>query len=325
MEPLPATTRTVGTADGASLYAEVSGDPDAEVTLVLAHGWTLNSASWEAQATALGGAARIVTYDQRGHGRSERGTAPLSIRLLGGDLGAVLDQLAPSGPVVLAGHSMGGMSVMALAGLRPELFGGRVRGVALVDTAAVGRGRARLGIIRRPLATLTSGTIRLVMAIMAKTPALAEPVRRRLTADRAAALRSTRWLLFGPDAPEAAVAACAAMISATPTRSVGGFYPALRAHDEYASLPALARVPVRVVVGSLDRLTPVSLSRRMAAAIDGAELIVEPDTGHLLQMERPEIVTDALRTLLDAVTGDSVTGHSVPGQGSEPDRASERA
>lgn len=297
---MEAATSIVHTADGAGLHAEMTGDPHAPVTLVLAHGWTLTAASWAAQVAALGGdRVRVIAYDQRGHGRSTRGTAPLSIRLLGSDLGTVLDALAPTGPVVLAGHSMGGMSLMALAALRPELFGGRVVGVGLVGTAAGGLGRARLGLARRPVAGLTSCVVRFVMAVMAHAPALATPVRRRLNANRASTLRNTRWLLFGPGAPESAVAACAAMIDATPTRSVGGFYPALRAHDEYAALATLACVPVRVVVGALDRLTPLPLSRRIAAAIDGAELLVEPETGHMLMMERPEVVTGALRALVD--------------------------
>jgi pimeloyl-ACP methyl ester carboxylesterase len=310
-----ASTRTVHTGDGAALHVEVTGDPEAPVTLVLAHGWTLTSASWAAQVAALAGDdIRVIAYDQRGHGASTRGSAPLSIRLLGYDVATVLDSLAPTGPVVLAGHSMGGMSVMALAAIRPRLFGTRVRGVALVGTAAE-FGSPRLGITSRPLVLLTNAAIRVAMATMAKAPALANLVRRHVSADRRSTLRDTRWLLFGPDAPERVVAACAAMVDATPTRVIGAFYAALRAHDEWAALATLARVPVRVVVGALDRLTPVSASRRIAEAIDGAALTVEPDTGHMLLMERPAVVTRVLRDLLDDARAALATGASAASDG----------
>src|SRR4051812_39647040 len=136
----------VRTGDGALLHAVVDGSDDAPVTLVLAHGWTLAQASWDDVAELLtpsvaAGELRLIRYDQRGHGRSTWGryvdhVNELSIDQLGADLGNLLDQLAPTGPVVLAGHSMGGMTIMCLAAARPELFGDRVRGVALVSTSA---------------------------------------------------------------------------------------------------------------------------------------------------------------------------------------------
>ena len=136
----------VSTSDGALLHAVVDGDEDAPVTLVMAHGWTLAQAAWDDVADLLRpritqGELRLVRYDQRGHGRSTWGryaddVGELSIDQLGVDLGDILDQLVPTGPVVLAGHSMGGMTIMCLAAARPDLFDGRVRGVALVSTSA---------------------------------------------------------------------------------------------------------------------------------------------------------------------------------------------
>lgn len=123
--------------DGIRLHAEVDGDRDAEVTVVFCHGFTMSSQSWRAQRLALGRQARVVVWDQRGHGRSERGLPhQTSIGQLGRDLFAVLDQVVPEGPVVLVGHSMGGMTIMALAEQHPELFGERVVGTALITTSA---------------------------------------------------------------------------------------------------------------------------------------------------------------------------------------------
>ena len=85
------------------------------------------------------GRARLILWDQRGHGRS--GWTKLTsatIDRTGRDLGQVLDATVPNGPVVLAGHSMGGMSILALARQRPELFGDRVVGVLMMATSAGG-------------------------------------------------------------------------------------------------------------------------------------------------------------------------------------------
>src|SRR3954453_23299736 len=145
-DPPPPGSRTVRTDDGVDLHVEVDENPDSQLTVVLAHGFTARMAEWELQREALRPRARLVLFDQRGHGRS--GWTKLTkatIDRTGRDLGEVLDATTPEGPVVLAGHSMGGMSVMALARQRPELFGTRVVGVFLLATSAGGLVESGLG------------------------------------------------------------------------------------------------------------------------------------------------------------------------------------
>ncbi|HET9518918.1 MAG TPA: alpha/beta fold hydrolase, partial [Actinoplanes sp.] len=107
----------VALPDGVRLYAESSGPLDAPVTVVLLHGWCLDLRTWHHQVSALQQEnVRLITYDARGHGRSSStvlGSATLG--QLGDDLAEVLRRLAPEGPVVLAGHSMGGMTIMEYA------------------------------------------------------------------------------------------------------------------------------------------------------------------------------------------------------------------
>lgn len=120
-------------ADGARLHVEVHGDQDAP-TVVLAHGWTCSTAFWAAQIRALAATHRVVAYDQRGHGRSPAARAH-STTALADDLVAVLEAvLAPGERAVVAGHSMGGMTIMAAAG-RPE-FGERVAAALLCSTGS---------------------------------------------------------------------------------------------------------------------------------------------------------------------------------------------
>ena len=117
--------------DGTELYVEVDEAPNAvdDLTIVFAHGFTLNQDAFHYQRTALRGLARLVFFDQRGHGRSSLPVeSPANIDQLGLDLSAVLEATAPTGPVILVGHSMGGMTIMSLAAHHPELFGPRVRG-----------------------------------------------------------------------------------------------------------------------------------------------------------------------------------------------------
>ncbi|HZX05585.1 alpha/beta fold hydrolase, partial [Kribbella sp.] len=129
-------------ADGVRLNVEVTGPADAPVTVLLVHGWTCSTRSWHNQVEGLPqiigqDAVRVVTYDHRGHGRSDAAPAG-SMRLdqLADDLVAVLDEVVGDGPVVYAGHSMGGMTLMAAADRYPELFGPRIRAAALVSTTS---------------------------------------------------------------------------------------------------------------------------------------------------------------------------------------------
>ena len=127
-------------ADGVRLHVETSGPADAPVTVVLLHAWCLDRRTWHHQTKALRGEnVRVVTYDARGHGRS--GATRLrsaTVGQLGADLAEVLDAYAPSGPVVLAGHSLGGMTIMEYADSHPEDFAQRVAGLVFVSTTAEG-------------------------------------------------------------------------------------------------------------------------------------------------------------------------------------------
>jgi pimeloyl-ACP methyl ester carboxylesterase len=292
----------VRTPDGAELHAVVEGDDRAPVTLVLTHGWTLARSAWDDVAAELApevhsGDVRLVRYDQRGHGRSSWGTTePVSIDLLGEDLVAVLDRCAPSGPVVLGGHSMGGMTIMCLAAHHPELIGPRVRGVALVDTSAGDLRRTPRTAVQRLQQRLEPG----LLAFALSRARLVERLRRLSPPSARAHQRFVRGLLYGADATDAVVLRGADIMHASSVRAFAVFYPALGAHDQRDGLSALTTVSVEVLVGAEDRLTPVRHSRQLAELLPDAVLHVEPRCGHMLPQERPALVADALRRLLSA-------------------------
>jgi pimeloyl-ACP methyl ester carboxylesterase len=296
--PPPPGSRTVRTDDGVDLHVEVDGDEDAPLTVVLSHGFTARLAEWEIQRAALRHRARLVLWDQRGHGRSSwtRLTAA-TIDRTGRDLGQVLDATTPTGPVVLAGHSMGGMSVLALARQRPELFGSRVVGVFLLATSAGGLVETGpFGYLVKLVRRL--GLLPLYLRLLQLWAPLLERFRRRGTA---LGRWVTRRLLFGrDDADRPNVRLVQDLLEETPLPVTMAFYATFLDHDETAALEVLRRVPVTVVAATHDRLTPAAHGRRIAEEIgENAHLVVVPGAGHSVNLTRHDVVDQAFLDLLD--------------------------
>src|SRR5699024_8536013 len=153
-QPVPEAERTVRTSDGAALRVAESGPTDGAVTLVLIHGWTQDDRTWDPVCSELAARfpnviadVRTLRYDLRGHGGSDPGGAgTATIEQLADDLARVLRTRVPSGPLVLAGHSMGGMTIMTLAARHPELVTDRVAGAVFVATACDGMDHITLGL-----------------------------------------------------------------------------------------------------------------------------------------------------------------------------------
>ncbi|GAA1356724.1 alpha/beta fold hydrolase [Streptomyces beijiangensis] len=275
----------------------------APVTVVFSHGYCLNQDSWHFQRAALRGVVRTVHWDQRSHGRSERGRAqvagqPVSIDQLGRDLKAVIDAAAPEGPLVLVGHSMGGMTVMALGEQFPEVVRERVVGVAFVGTSCGKLGEVNFGL---PVAGVNA-VRRVLPGVLKALGSQAELVEkgRRATADLFAGL--IKRYSFGSRDVDPAVARFAErLIEGTPIDVVAEFYPAFTEHDKADALQIFAEVPVLVLAGDRDLVTPSSHSEEIAELLPEAELVIVPDGGHLVMLEHPEAVMDRIADLLARV------------------------
>jgi pimeloyl-ACP methyl ester carboxylesterase len=290
--------------DGVRLSCEEieSAEPPA-LTVVLVHGFALDRRTWHFQRRFLADlgepAVRQVIYDQRSHGRSER--APrrsCTIDQLGSDLDAVLRAVAPDGPLVLVGHSMGGMTIMALAEQRPDLFAERVRGVAFLATSAAEVGGRGLP------ATLLSGRnplTRLVGMLASWQPGLVEGARR---VSDALIWTLTRYCAYGNRRIDRArVDLVHAMIGANAVDALTDFVDTLGTHDRLAALPALADCEVLVAAGDADQLIPFAHSETIAAELPGATLVRLPGVGHLPMLEQPEVIDTALADLLARCAG----------------------
>lgn len=301
---------TVIADDGLELYAEVdergarsSGAhvaraDDGELSIVFVHAYALNLDCWHFQRAALRRRHRLVFYDQRSHGRSARSCAANStIDYTGRDLANVIKQLVPKGPVLLVGHSMGGMTILALADQYPNLFAERVVGVALIATTAEGLTPETMGLPGLPGRVIHRLTPPLV-ATLAKTPRLVES-GRRATSDIGTAV--TRKLAFGGPVPQAWVDFTDDMLAATPFQVVAEFFPGFGTHDKRAALRRLHDVPSVVICGSGDSITPIEHSHHLAEVLGSAEVVELSDAGHMVILERHTEVTSAIERLIERV------------------------
>ena len=293
--------RLVRTTDGIHLHAEVD-EPDEQTgapTVVFVHGYALNLDCWHFQRQHFRGAHRLVLYDQRSHGRSERSTPDhATIEQLGHDLHAVIEQLVPEGPVVLVGHSMGGMSIMSLADHHPELFGERVVGVGLVSTTAGGLKTHRVLSPYLPDRVMRQVTPR-AMALLARAPGLVDGARR--TGSDIGFLVTSK-MAFGSDVPTPYIEFVDEMLRQTPFEVIAEFFPNFDDLDNFEVLHSFEQVPTVIVCGTEDVLTSIGHSRKMASRLRTADLVEIPDAGHMVILERSDEVNKAIARMIEAAS-----------------------
>jgi pimeloyl-ACP methyl ester carboxylesterase len=283
------------TFDGLELDVRTYGPEDVPVTVVLAHCWTLNQDDWHYQVRDLqrefGHRVRIVTWDHRGHG----GSAPAprgdcTIDNLARDMADVIATYAPTGKLVLAGHSIGGMTMMALAEQRPEVFD-RVVGVAFVSTSSGQLDTVTLGLPE--MGPFLRSQIPRMLALRSRT--LTRRARRRAPIIER---RVVRKFLFGEPMRLVDSALTIDGIINSSAATMRGFYEDCMRHDRAGGLKVLEGIPTQVLVGSRDLLTPPAHARRIADAVEGAVLTVAPGAGHMLPLERDELVSGVLIRLI---------------------------
>jgi pimeloyl-ACP methyl ester carboxylesterase len=292
----PQRTLTVRAADGTTLHTEIHGPPGG-YPIVLAHGFTCATGVWRDQIADLSAEYRVIAYDQRGHGRS--GVPPrrnYSLSYLASDLDAVLEAtLAPRETALIAGHSMGGMAVMAWSDRYRHKVGQRADAVALLNT--------------------TNGDLLDRLDLL--------PVPRQLSAARVLAARQlintfgsfdvpnafgrptrtfVRMLALSAQADPAVVALVYELFTATSPSGRGGCAKMLAAGvgRRHISLTGLT-VPALVIGSQRDRLTPISQSRRIARELPHCVGLVELPGGHCAMLEQPQRVNRELRSLAESV------------------------
>ncbi|WP_328888610.1 alpha/beta fold hydrolase [Streptomyces sp. NBC_00316] len=300
--PVPAQELTAVSADGSRIHVEVHG-PDGAPAVVLAHGWTCSTHFWAAQIRDLAVDHRVIAYDQRGHGRTPAvGRGGYSTDALADDLEAVLaTALAPGERTVLAGHSMGGMTLMAAsrrAGLREH-----AAAVLLCST-----GSSRL-IDESLVVPMRAGAVRtrITRAILGARAPLGPvtPVSKRIL----------KYATMGSGSAPERVESCARIVHACPRAPRVAWGHVLAELDLDAGVREL-RVPTAVIAGTEDRLTPPVHARALAAALPVSLGLTElAGMGHMTPVEAPEAVTAKIREL--------VAGYVTPAAGTASDSVEE--
>ena len=307
---------TIPGGDGLDLYVEIVERSDgidldfsadfgianeAEPTLVFVHGFCLDMGTFHFQRTALAqrGDYRMVFYDQPGHGRSGKlHHGEYTLESLGNALKRVIDETVPDGPIVLVGHSMGGMTIMALAELYPDMFGDQIQGVVLISTSAGKLDEVNFG-IPDFLSRFTKPLMPVVIGAGELTAGVVDSIRRAST--------DLAWLLtrrygFGSARPSAAlVSYVEQMNSRTGTEVVTRYLRTLYTHARYPALEALKLIQALVICGAEDKLTPPEHSAEICRILPDALFVEVPAAGHVALLERPDIVNAALLEFLEQI------------------------
>lgn len=257
--------------NGVNLAVDVRGHGPA---LLLIHGYPLDHTIWEHQLGHLEGWLRIAP-DLRGMGQSDAPDLGYSMATYAEDLLALLTALGVE-KVVLCGLSMGGYVAFEIIRRARD----RVRGLVLMDT-------------RAEADTAEGRRARDVAAVQARDGG----------AQAIAALMLPKMLAAAaPKENPALVEQVRNQMAATPVAGILGAITALKDRpDSISLLPTLEGIPVLVVVGEDDQLTPPASAQAMADAVPGSRLAVIPGAGHLSPLERPEATTAALAEFLAGV------------------------
>lgn len=291
--------------DGVPLHVEIdepvgphpeTANGAAAPTVLFSHGYTLSLRSWVFQRRALKEAGyRIVLWDQRGHGRSGAGSKEsYEIDQLGLDLYAVISAVAPRGPLILVGHSMGGMTQMSLAAHHPMLIRDRVIGVAFVATSPGGISAVHWGLGK----LLGKAVHRLGPFAVGQLAGRQRLVSSVLKAGREVEEYFVNLYSFASPVPLSVVRLTADMIFKTRMEVISDFFETFDKHDKREALEQYIGVETLVLNGVQDMLTPPAHSDEIVRLIPGAEHVLVNDAGHLVMLEHGDVVSEQLRLLI---------------------------
>ena len=290
--PPPEDLGPIDAFDGTELAVRAAGPVEGPL-LLFSHGFSLDMTTWREQWSDLGDEFRCVALDHRAHGRTGvPSTGDVTLRSMGRDLATVLDAVGHDRPAVLIGHSMGAMAILALAEQRPELFGQRIAGVALLGASAADLLRGALGgvtdILRPRLGSLPAAARRVdrlrkaILAGPGDVPAIVARVTQ-----------------FAPEASDDVVNHVLHLAEGTSSVVWTDGLSELIGMDFRHALPRVT-VPALVAVGDQDRVTPPAAAVELAAALPEGRLFIVEGAGHIAMLERPERLNPELRAFARA-------------------------
>ncbi len=245
------------------------------LSMLLIHGFPLNSAMWSMQIDELSSFARIIAPDLRGHGNSDPVAGPYSMTQLADDCADIMGHLAVATPFVVGGLSMGGYVAFEFYRRYPE----HVAGLILTATRAAPDSEA--GKANRDTAAANVAQNGITELVEGMLPKLLSPKNLEADPELVSFVRD----ILMKTSVEGAVGALMAM------------------KDRPDSTPTLAEidVPTLIIHGADDQIVPLAEARAMHEAIKGSKLVVIEDAGHLPNLEQPDAFNDAVIDFLEEI------------------------
>ena len=302
--PLEGRSQEVTSADGTRIHVEIFGPEDAP-SIVLIHGWLEKIEFWHHQIRDLSRDFRVVAYDQRGHGASAQPEAEAyTDEALSDDLQAVLEACIPAGKAcVAAGHSMGGMSIVAWAGRHLDALNTRLAGAALINTGMSELNRHQAFVDPRAGELVHRAVMLPVFVSQLAWPTRLDPIGFHLT----------RRVAFTRNAGVGQVAFAHRMFTTTNPHVRAGFGRMFIPLDLTTAVRQLT-VPSIVIGGELDLLLPIWHSEQLAATLPNlVEYAPLPGVGHMSPLEAPGEVTPRIGRLARACLMGTATTRAAAG------------
>lgn len=257
------------TINGIAMNYEVHGEG---APVLFVHGFPLSGEMWKASAAELKSTYKVIVPDLRGHGGSEA-TKEASMADYANDLAGLLNHLKETRPAVVVGLSMGGYVAMEFYRRHRK----HVRALALVDTRAeADTPEGAKGRKETAEKVLKDGSKVVADAMVGK--------------------------LFAPDVAAGLKEKWQATMAGTPPQGVAAALHAMAGRIDSTSTLQSIEVPVLIVVGDKDVITPPELAQKMNAAAKGSRLEVIAGAGHMAPVEKPEVFNPILKKFLAEVT-----------------------
>jgi 3-oxoadipate enol-lactonase len=244
--------------------------------VIFIHGFPFRKEMWEKQVSALNKTHRVIAYDVRGHGESERGAAQFSIPLFADDLFFFMDALKIE-KAILAGLSMGGYIALYAIQQQPQ----RIAGLILCDTQCAAdsdEGREKR---KKTIAFIQKNGLSVYAEESLKN--LFAPASFTDNKDAVTFIKDT--------------------ILKTPAENICLTLQALADRKETCSSLSQINIPVSILVGKEDKITSPELALNMQALIKGSSLQIIEGAGHLSNLENPEQFNAQVKSFLADFNG----------------------
>lgn len=280
-------------SDDIAIHTYVVGPAQAAATVVFIHGFTLAAEVYYLQTEFLEKHfphTKSVLIDARGHGATGP-VAPERCTVEGtaDDVFAAIKAHAETGPLILVGHSLGGLTALNLVKRAPAAVRDRIVGLVLVATSIESLSAQGLPqVLASPIADNVKNAVE-------TAPEDAQKFREYASKFLAPTLATA---VFQRKTSKEVIQFHAAMIHETPLDTFVGFFDDLQEHDELDAAPALQGLSGFVLAGEKDDVTPISQATRICELWPEAKLQVAQGAGHMLPLEAPAILNNAISRLL---------------------------